>query len=108
MSENPGKPSVFAQVLCQNHRFIWEIRVNSCTITGWTGVITGIQPNCNGYLVSVLVTPALSSDVYGASTIVVASDYTEQYQVNNDGSFQYLNSLDPQGLAGQLPDLVGQ
>jgi hypothetical protein len=81
---------------------------NNCTIVGWGGFITGIQPNCNGYLVSVLVTPSLSSPVYGGAAIVIGADYTEQYQVNNDGSFQYLNSLDPQGLAGQMPDLMCQ
>jgi len=26
MSENPEKPGIFAQVLCQNQGFIWEIR----------------------------------------------------------------------------------
>jgi hypothetical protein len=29
MSENPANPGGFAQVLCQIHGFIWEIRVQA-------------------------------------------------------------------------------
>ena len=80
---------------------------NDCQILGWEGIVTGVAPNANGYLVTLDVHPYLGSVTDGASAFVVSGDYSEQYQVNNDGSFQYTGFLDPQGLAGQLPAISG-
>jgi hypothetical protein len=66
-----------------------------------------VQANCNGHLVTVQVIPSLSSDVYGPAACAVTFDYSEQYQVNNDGTFQYLGSVFTQALAGQMPYLIG-
>jgi hypothetical protein len=80
---------------------------NDCVISGWRGIISDVQPNGHGNLVTLDVNPTLISGTYGASPVIFNSDYQEQYQVNNDGTFQYVGSLDPQGLAGQLPAIAG-
>lgn len=79
---------------------------NGYTVNGWRGIITNVQPNANGNLVSVDVLPDLSCDG-AACAVIVDSDYFEQYQVFPDGTFQYVESFDPQGLAGQMPTMVG-
>lgn len=80
---------------------------NGCEISAWQGSITDFQANANGYLVTMSVLPTLSSEEYGPATLVLNSDYTEQFQVNNDGTFAYAGSFDPQGLAGLMPSLAG-
>ncbi len=80
---------------------------NGHVVNGWQGIITNVQQNANGYLVSIDVIPSLSSDTGSACEIVFDSDYSEQYQVFADSTFQYVGSLDPQGLAGQMPVIVG-
>jgi len=81
--------------------------VNGYTVNSWQGIITNVQQNANGYLVSVDVLPGLSEDNGSACAITANSDYSEQFQVFADGTFQYVGSLDPQGLAGQMPVIVG-
>ncbi len=80
--------------------------VNGYTVNGWQGIITDVEQNANGYLVSIDVVPGLSAD-WTACAVIVDSDYSEQYQVNNDGSVVYVGSLDPKGLAGQMPTMMG-
>jgi hypothetical protein len=82
------------------------VNADGYSVGVWTGGISSVQPNCNGYLVTVLVTPAFSSPDYGPVGVPVDSDYSEQYQVFNDNTFQYVGSLDPQGLAGQMPAIA--
>ena len=79
--------------------------VNGYVIDSWCGFITNVQQNANGYLVSIDVLPEISGAA--ACAIVTGVDYSEQYQVFADGSFQYVGSLDPQGLAGQMPGVIG-
>jgi hypothetical protein len=79
---------------------------NGFVANGWAGTITNVQPNGNGYLVSVDVIPCMSCE-WAACAIIVDSDYYEQYQVFPDGTFQYVGSFDPQGLAGQMPTIIG-
>lgn len=80
--------------------------VNGFTLNGWQGIITNVQPNPNGNLVTVDVLPGLSSDDVGACAIICDSDYSEQYQVFGDGTFQYIGFLDPQGLGGLMPQTI--
>lgn len=80
--------------------------VNGYMVNGWQGIITNVQQNANGYLASIDVLPDLSSDS-AASAIIVDSDYSEQFQVFPDGSFQYTRSFDPLGQAGQMPTIIG-
>lgn len=79
---------------------------NGCVITTWQGIISNVQPNGNGNLVTLAYVPLLDSGTYGQCCFIVDSDYTEQYQVNNDGSFQYTGSFDPEGRAGQMPEIA--
>jgi hypothetical protein len=80
---------------------------NDCVINGWQGIISNVEANCNGYLVTVAVVPLLASDTYGTTAVVMDSDYSEQFQVFKDSTFEYIQSLDPLGLAGQMPGLAG-
>jgi hypothetical protein len=82
------------------------INVNGFVLNDWGGIITNVQPNANGFLVTVDVVPSLSSDTVGPNAIICDSDYSEQYQVFGDGSFQYVGFLDTQGLAGQMPRTI--
>ncbi len=79
------------------------INNNGFVVNRWSGVIESVEPNANGNLVTLLVSAGLSSDATGPATFMAPTGYLEQYQVNNDGTFQYVQSLDPKGLAGQLP-----
>jgi hypothetical protein len=79
---------------------------NDCEITGWQAIISNVQPNCNGYLVTLSIIPTLASNTFGQSAVIMDSDYSEQYQVNNDGSFTYEGFLDPNGLAGEMPSIA--
>jgi len=82
--------------------------VNGFEVSSWQSIITNVQPNADGsHLVTIDVLPCMSSDTVGACSIILDSDYSEQYQVFGDGSFQYVGFLDPQGLAGQMPLIVG-
>lgn len=49
---------------------------NGCTITGWQGYISNVQPNCNGYAVTISITPTLASNTYGQAAVVYDSDYS--------------------------------
>lgn len=80
---------------------------NNCVILFWLGIITNVQANCNGYFVTVQVIPSLTSTVYGAAAFAMTTDYSEHYQVNNDGTFQYQGSVYTQALAGQMPNIIG-
>jgi hypothetical protein len=77
--------------------------VNGFVVLGWGGCITNVQPNGNGNLVTIAVTPPLAADGVGALALIIDSEYAEQYQVFADGTFQYVGFLDPLGFAGQMP-----
>jgi hypothetical protein len=68
-------------------------------LNGWQGIVENVQSNNGGYLVTLQVVPMLDT---GSA---IENDYTEQYQVNNDGTYQYIQSFDPQNLAGQSTPL---
>ena len=71
------------------------------SINGWGGLVSNVQPNCYGNLVTVQVFVNLSSDTLGPATIVLSSYYFEQFQVNNDNTINYLGFLDPNATTGQ-------
>ena len=79
---------------------------NGYAITGWQGIITTVQPNNNGYSVTVSITPTLTTDAAGSQSVPMTADYSEVFQVNHDNTFQYTGFLDPQRLAGHLPDIA--
>lgn len=95
-------------VVPNNRLTYWSAvnNANAFVVMGWQGMITDVQANGNGNLVTVMVSPSLASDTYGQACVILNSDYSEQYQVNNDGTFVYVGSFDPQGLAGQLPGIA--
>jgi hypothetical protein len=71
------------------------------TIYGWNAVIFAAQQNGNGYLVTLGVAPGMSPS-NGRDIIINDLAYSEQYQVNNDGTFAYVGSLDPNNQAGMV------
>lgn len=79
---------------------------NDCTITGWQAIITNVTPNCNGYAVTLSIIPTLASNTFGQSALIVDSNYSEGYQVNNNGSFTFLGAQDPYNQAGQMPSIA--
>lgn len=97
----------FANVPARLNHYSAVNNANDCVIEGWSGLIRNVQPNANDYLVKLDVCPTLTSGTYGPTPVILNGDYSEEYQVNNDGTFQYLGSLDPQGLAGTLPAIAG-
>ncbi len=75
-------------------------------INGWLGFVTDVQPlPTGGYTVTVRVCPQLSSTEYGPVT-VVSGDYSERYTIDANNHVQYLDSLDPEGMSGQVPDSI--
>ena len=80
--------------------------VNGYVVNGWQGIITNVQANANGNLVSIDVIPALSSDA-AACAIIVDSDYSEHYQVFPDGTFQFVGAFFAAGSSGQMPTIIG-
>lgn len=100
-----GSPAIPADRI---NFFAAVINPPNSVITGWQGVVTGVQPNGTGNQVTVLVSPTLTTDTYGPATIITSSQYSEVYQVNADNTFQYLGFLDPQNMAGQPPaEMIG-
>jgi hypothetical protein len=88
-----------------NDRLNYYSAINSppdSTIGGWNGLIQNVQANDCGYVVTVFVTPNLSTTDFGGATVICVSDYCETYQVTND-IVQYLGFTDPNGLGGQSP-----
>ena len=85
-----------------SRRTFWSdyTAANGYPIWGWTGFITSAQPNGNGFLVTLNVQAAIGAD--GGAYMIMDSPYLETYQVNNDGSFGYIQSFDPNGMAGQV------
>jgi hypothetical protein len=73
-------------------------------LTGWQALITSAQPNANGHLATLLVIPDLTSN--GSDAIIRDLAYFEQYQVNADGTFAYVGSLDPNGQAGGVSTAI--
>ncbi len=72
-------------------------------INGWSGVLTNVQAEAGGsYLVTVLVSPYLSTATYGAVTSV-DTDYSEQFTINANDQVTYVGFLDPLGYAGETP-----
>ena len=79
---------------------------NGFSLSGWGAWIHAVQANGNGFLVTVSVSPGLSSSKIGADCQIDDLAYTEQYQINNDGTFQYIASFDPNNQAGQVSALI--
>lgn len=101
--------SISGYAVTPNVRTAYYTTVNNANgyvVNDWCGLITNVQPNANGYLVSVDVVPSLSGNTV-ACGVIVDSDYSEQYQVFADGTFQYVGSLDPQGTSGQMFTIIG-
>ena len=73
----------------------------------WSGCIRDVRRKSRGHLVTIGIIPLMSSDHIGACTVVLDSDYSEQYQVFIDGSFRSVGFLDRQGLAGRMPEMAG-
>ncbi len=72
---------------------------NGFEIGGWYAMIVASQPNGNGYLVTLSISPSMM--VSGsADSLIFDLVYQEQYQVNNDGTFAYVTSFDPNGQTG--------
>ena len=80
--------------------------VNGYVVNGWQGIITTVQANANGNLVSIDVIPGLSSDA-APSAMIVDSDYSERYQVFPDGTFQFVGAYYAAGSSGQMPTIIG-
>ena len=80
--------------------------VNGYVVNGWQGIITNVQPNAQGNLVSIDMIPGLSSDT-AACGMIVDTDYSEQYQVFADGTFQFVGAFYAPGSAGQMPTIIG-
>ena len=79
---------------------------NGFTMRGWGAYITAVEPNGNGYLVTLSITPGLSSTTIGTICLIADLNYSEQYQVNNDGTFQYVASFDSNNAAGLVSTLI--
>jgi hypothetical protein len=76
-------------------------------ISGWAGLVTDVSPiNNGGYVVTISVTPLLATIAYGDPT-VVSTNYSEQFSVDGNNSVTYLGFLDPLGLSGQDPMVIG-
>ena len=79
---------------------------NGFTMRGWGAYITAVEPNGNSYLVTLRICPGLYSPNIGACCIILDLAYTEQYQVNAGGTYQYINSFDPMNAAGLVSSQI--
>lgn len=77
---------------------------NDFNLTGWLAQITAAQQNGAGYLATVSVMPYMTD--LGSDAVITDLAYSEQYQVNNDGTFSYVGSLDPNGQAGLVSSVI--
>jgi len=76
---------------------------NGWSIDGWTSFIAAAQPNAGGALVTLAVQPVLTGLNLGVGDYVIGDlTYFETYQVNNDSTFIYVQSFDPNNQAGQV------
>jgi hypothetical protein len=78
---------------------------NGFLIGGWSSLIASVQQNCNGYLVTLNVAPGMSSNS-GTDCVINDLIYSEIYQVNNDGTFNYVSSLDPNNQSGLVSNSI--
>ncbi|MGC8642775.1 MAG: hypothetical protein ACP5XB_23190 [Isosphaeraceae bacterium] len=75
------------------------------SITGWAGSVSAVVPDgSGGYLVTVLTGPLVT--LPDGTSPIAYLDYTEQWDVDANNIPTFVQSLDPYGESGQLPDLI--
>ncbi len=91
-----------------DRRHYYSAYVNSKTetIRGWSASVKSVEPNGLGHLVTIVVTPSMSSSRAGAAAIPIGPNYLEQYQVTK-GRATYVGALDPDGTAGKDFPMIG-
>ena len=73
------------------------------TIQNWTGLVTGVAANGDGtYQVTVTANPCFAQ----STTLVILSDYSEIYHVDQNNNATYVGFSDPNNWAGTIPGLV--
>jgi hypothetical protein len=76
-------------------------------ITGWGGSVSNVTPDgTGGYVVTVITSPNITLNTGESPT--AAANYSEQWHVDAQNNATFVQSLDPDGHAGQPPALVVQ
>lgn len=73
------------------------------TLSGkWTGVIFEVDPVAGGHEVTLQVGPDFTAADGDGVAATAGANYFEKYLVGN-GTITYIDSFDPDGLAGEMP-----
>jgi hypothetical protein len=96
-------------VIVPNDRLNYWSAVNNppnSSISSWYGSVTVVTPDGNGgYLVTVAASPNVTLASGGAVSASLGN-YTEQWDIDVNNNATFVQSFDPEGLAGQMPTLM--
>ncbi len=88
--------SKFADLPAERAAFFAEVNVPPASkITGWGASIRKVEQTADGYLVTLKIMPYVLTESYGSNTILSPHDYYEQFQVGENGTFNFVKSIAP-------------